>query len=166
MSEYKIICVDDEQDILDYLEEVLNVLGFVAVTFTNPSNAYEYVLKNKKTILMICSDYKMPDMNGYEFRAKLLENNLDHPFFLLTGFYTKELAVEAMRLNISEFISNPNKICWDEFIKIPLHIIEDEFDNPKSSSIYVSETEDILDFFNNSFLKVIDKLLNILVEFN
>ena len=155
MSGYKVVCVDDEQDILDYLEITLAEYGYESVTFTDPSQAFDYVLENKKNILMICSDFKMPEMTGFEFRAKLLENGLDHPFVILTGFFDKELAVDAMRLNISEFISKP--IIENQFKPIILNYAE------KRKASLEEDREMVCDFLEETY-PMLDEIEELILE--
>lgn len=107
MSNYKIVCIDDEKDIVDYLKFFLEKEGYSVEPFTDTQKAHAYIKENQKSILMICSDYNMPGKNGFEFRSELLAEGLDHPCIILTGFYSKEMAVDAMRLQISEFIEKP-----------------------------------------------------------
>ena len=36
MSDYKIVCIDDENEILTYLSSLLEYKGYEVVTFTDP----------------------------------------------------------------------------------------------------------------------------------
>jgi two-component system chemotaxis sensor kinase CheA len=155
MSGYKIVCVDDEQDILDYLETILAEYGYESVNFTDPSQAFDYVLENKKNILMICSDFKMPEMTGFQLRSKLLENSLDHPFVIVTGFFDKELAVDAMRLNISEFISKP--IVENDFKPIILNYAE------KRKASIEEDREMVCDFLEETY-PMLDEIEELILE--
>lgn len=106
---YKIVCVDDEQDILEYLKVFIEKCGHEVETFTSPNEAKAYIKANSKNVLLVCSDYNMPEVNGFQFREAMLDEGLEQTFIVLTGFYNKEMAVEAMRLQISEFIEKPLK---------------------------------------------------------
>lgn len=128
MSDFLIVCVDDEIDILEYIDVLISELGYKTKLFTNPIDAHEFIKLNHKKILFVCSDFKMPEMTGFDFRAKLLEDELDLPFMILTGFASRELAVEAMRLKIREFIEKP--------------IVEADFNFLINK--YAKESEDVL----------------------
>ena len=107
MSEFKIVCVDDEPMILEYIELVLEKLNYDIHTFVNPDDAFEFILKNRKSILTICSDFKMKEMSGFDLRAKLMAKDIEIPFLLLTGYSSEDLALEAMRLKIPVFLEKP-----------------------------------------------------------
>lgn len=105
--EYKIICIDDEEDILELYKEFLKSSEYQIVTFSDTEKAKNYISLNAMQTLFIFSDYKMPRKNGFEFREELLSMGLDIPFALVTGFYDKEMAVKGMDLNICSFLSKP-----------------------------------------------------------
>ena len=107
MKKYEIVCVDDESTILELYESSIEELGCTVQTFTNPEVAIEYILENKNNIISIVSDYKMPEMTGLEFREKIIDKDIYIPFFMVTGFYNKEMALKGMELKISKFIQKP-----------------------------------------------------------
>lgn len=107
MSEYKIVCIDDEKDILEYLEIVFKDEGHDVVAFYDPVEAIEYIKQNKKTILMVFSDFKMGSMDGFDVRKAMLEADISIPFAIFTAYYNTEMAEQAMRYHICEFISKP-----------------------------------------------------------
>lgn len=107
MRDYKIVCVDDEELILEIYKSSLEEIGHEIVTFSNPEKALKYIIENKTSIITIISDYKMPEMNGLELREGIIQNNIFIPFFMVTGYYNKEMAVKGMELKISKFIQKP-----------------------------------------------------------
>ncbi len=107
MSEYKIVCIDDENEILTYLSSLLEYTGYEVKTFTEPEEGLEYVLANHKQVLMTICDFKMPKLTGFDVRKKMLEKGVEIPFAIFTAFYDKQMAADAMRLRVCEFISKP-----------------------------------------------------------
>lgn len=107
---YKIVCVDDEVDILEIYKAFLEPSGYDVVTFSEVSNAKEYIEINSHTILFVFSDYRMPSHDGFTLRKEMLASGIDIPFALVTGFYDKEMAMRGMDLNICTFLSKPIKI--------------------------------------------------------
>jgi signal transduction histidine kinase/CheY-like chemotaxis protein len=92
-----ILVVDDEPDIVEYLEESLKVLGLKNVYSTNnPIKALDILKKNKVRILI--TDYNMPSINGLEL-IKKIKNEKRGPtqFILLSGH------LDYRDSNISEF---------------------------------------------------------------
>jgi two-component system chemotaxis sensor kinase CheA len=107
MQKYEIVCIDDETELLSLYEIELESLGHKVVTFSNPEEALSYVKENHTKIAFVVSDYKMPEMNGLEFRRRMVEEDLMTPFAMITGFYSKEMAVEGMELRVLRFVQKP-----------------------------------------------------------
>jgi CheY-like chemotaxis protein len=62
-----ILGVDDDSDIVRFIEQALNRHGFKVSAFTDPAMALEDFKVNYKDCILILSDIRMPAMNGYEF---------------------------------------------------------------------------------------------------
>ncbi len=104
---FKIVLIDDEENILELYESFVPEDQFDCIKFTDPKAAIEYVKVNSPTIALIISDFKMPEYNGFDVRRQLLENDIDTPFAMVTGFYDKEMATQGMKLRISRFVEKP-----------------------------------------------------------
>lgn len=61
---YKILLVDDESDILEFLSYNLEKEGFRVVTTTNGKDAIELALKEQPDLILL--DVMMPEMDGIE----------------------------------------------------------------------------------------------------
>lgn len=109
MAKWQIVLVDDEKDILEIHKEFLSTVKHDVISFSNPEAAFNHIVEHHKQIIIILSDFKMPEMNGFEFRKKLLEKAIDLPFAIITGFYDKQMAVEAMSLRICQFLIKPTE---------------------------------------------------------
>lgn len=107
MSDYKIVCLDDEKEILTYLSDLLGYTGHEVVTFDKAKDGLNYILANHKQILMVICDFKMPELTGFDVRKAMLEKGVEVPFAIFTAFYDKKMATDAMRLRVCEFISKP-----------------------------------------------------------
>lgn len=65
MNKYKIMVVDDEQDILDLLEKALTIEGFHnIIKVTTGLNAVDFCKKEQPDIIIL--DVMLPDLDGYE----------------------------------------------------------------------------------------------------
>ena len=107
MSRWQVICIDDEKEILDIHREYLKTSGHEIIIFENPEKALKHIQAHHKKIIMIFSDFKMPEVNGFELRQKILDNAIDIPYAVITGFFDKKMAVEAMALRICQFVAKP-----------------------------------------------------------
>lgn len=102
----RILCVDDEQNVLDGMENHLAMHYEVVVT-TSGQEALE-IMGNESPFDVIISDMRMPEMNGAEFlkRARLLAP--DSVRMLLTGQSDQESAIAAINEGqIFRFLTKP-----------------------------------------------------------
>ena len=77
-TDYYILLVDDEKDILDLFSEYLLSNGFNTISFQNPLDALEYFYKNTNNCYLVITDYRMPQMSGLDFIKKIREKDTDY----------------------------------------------------------------------------------------
>ncbi len=80
----RILIVDDEADVLDFLRIYLDSLGW-QVTLANSSTEAFSQLETTPFFLVL-TDIAMPEMDGYEFIHKLKEAGVPSQVVLMTGF--------------------------------------------------------------------------------
>ncbi|MCP3851730.1 MAG: response regulator [Gammaproteobacteria bacterium] len=109
MSKYKIMIVDDEENILLSLKRMLNKEKHWEIeTFTDPIKALEAA--NNSNFDVIISDYMMPHMNGVEFLVFTKENNPDAMRLMLSGNTNFDGLINAINKgNIFRYIAKPVK---------------------------------------------------------
>jgi len=102
----KILLVDDEEDIIEFLRYNLIQEGFQIITAHNGSEALQKV--NEKPDLIIL-DVMMPKMNGYEVFSKIKENHLlrNIPVIFLTAKSSELDEIHALNLGADDFIQKP-----------------------------------------------------------
>ena len=77
-TDYYIILVDDEKDILDLFSEYFLSNGFNSIPFQNPLDALEYFHQNLNNCSLVITDYKMPHISGIDFIKKIKEKDTDY----------------------------------------------------------------------------------------
>jgi len=102
----KILIVDDEPTILDFLETVLKECNYECFKFDNANKAIKF-LKDNPGISLIISDVFMPEMNGLTFLKKIKSVHKDLPVILITGRGTIDIAIEALRYGAENLILKP-----------------------------------------------------------
>lgn len=107
VNHFKILCLDDDENILPIYEGMLESLGYEVVTFVSAHKALAYIQEHGHEIIFIFSDYQMEEMNGIEFRKKVNETPHEIPFSIITGHYDLEMTYKGMENRISSFISKP-----------------------------------------------------------
>ena len=77
MSTKKILVVDDQPSQLKLMRQMLETLGYMAVTVDSAEEA-EYILRFGENFSVIITDLRMPWLNGLNFckKAKIINPNL------------------------------------------------------------------------------------------
>ena len=104
----RILIVDDEESIRDFLNIMLKKEGYEPTLVEDGQQALE-ILK-KKSFDLIISDMQMPHVTGLELLRQVKEQDPDMLFMVITAFGTTETAVEAMKLGAYDYITKPFKI--------------------------------------------------------
>jgi response regulator RpfG family c-di-GMP phosphodiesterase len=102
----RILCVDDEPNVLDGLKRTLRSV-FIVETAIGGRLGLE-ILKTKGPFVVLTSDLRMPLMNGVEFLTRAREIAPETVRVLLTGQGDMEAAVSAVNDgNIFRFLTKP-----------------------------------------------------------
>jgi signal transduction histidine kinase/ligand-binding sensor domain-containing protein/DNA-binding response OmpR family regulator len=109
LNQYKILLIEDDSDVLRFLQEELGVYFEIDVAEDGKiglerTEANEYDL-------IVC-DVLMPNMNGFEVTRRLKSNfNTSHiPIILITALSTQENMIEGFEHGADAYISKPFKI--------------------------------------------------------
>ena len=102
-----IVCMDDEVLLLEYLTDLLSDTGLTVRSFAEPEQAVAFIKTSHSSIALIVSDFKMPGLNGFEARRQTLAVAADIPFFILSAFVDREMALAALELKIAGFLNKP-----------------------------------------------------------
>jgi DNA-binding NtrC family response regulator len=100
------ICVlDDEQDHVELTSERLQKAGFPVVGTTNPQDALHKVRQGDCRAVL--SDFKMPAMDGLTFLEKTLQFDPGMYVLLMTGYYSVDMAIEAIKRGAYDYLCKP-----------------------------------------------------------
>jgi len=139
---HKILCIDDEQDIVDALFRLLRK-DYEVLTATSGSEGLQ-ILKDNEVSLII-SDQKMPEMNGVETLKRSIEINPDCIRILLTGYTDIESVIDSINSGeVYRYITKP----WD-----PIDLV-----NTVNKSIEKYEIKSELKQKNKELKKAYDEL--------
>ncbi|WP_054758567.1 response regulator [Methylomonas koyamae] len=108
-SQDKILCVDDEQNILDMFRRTLG-RQFALFTASSAADALR-ILQHERDIAVIMSDYSMPGANGLEFLQRAGEISPDSVQIVLTGNIEIDVAIKAIN-EATSFATCPNLARW------------------------------------------------------
>ena len=104
----RILVVDDEESIREFLEIMLKKDGYDVTTAEDGQKGYD--LTKKKSFDLIISDLQMPNMTGMELLKKVKEDDPSMVFMMITAFGTTDTAVDAMKLGAYDYITKPFKL--------------------------------------------------------
>lgn len=104
----KILVVDDEVKVCDFLSEVLSQEGYQPETADSGRKALE--LLRQKGFDLLITDLMMPEMDGLRLLELAREEDPDLAVLVITGYSTVETAVEAMKKGAFDYLPKPFKI--------------------------------------------------------
>lgn len=113
---YRILVVDDEHLERDGVSYLINKFSYPLEIFTanNGKNALEFLKKTKVDI--VCTDIRMPFMDGLELCEHVRELYPDVFLILLTAYSDFEYAKKAIKVQVNEYLLKP--VVIDEFRSI------------------------------------------------
>ncbi|MFH1829838.1 MAG: response regulator [Pseudomonadota bacterium] len=114
MKNSYVLVVDDEVDAADLLATYLRKFDLDSDAVYGGTKALEHIKKKKPDLIIL--DLLMPDMDGYEFTAKLNsdESTANIPIIMLTVDSTQKDKVKALKMGIDDYVIKPYDI--DELI--------------------------------------------------
>ncbi|MBF0338496.1 MAG: response regulator [Nitrospirae bacterium] len=104
----RVLIVDDNKHDAFLVARNLKKGGYDLITETvDTSYAMSEALKSRQWDVIIC-DYDMPCFSGLAALRILQEQNIDIPFFLVSGVVDENTAVEMMRSGAKDYIGKDN----------------------------------------------------------
>jgi two-component system response regulator FixJ len=103
--ERTVYVVDDDAGVRRSLERLLDAAGFRVISYETPAA----FLAAAPGLSAGCAllDIRMPDMDGLELQARLLELGIALPVVVMTGQGDVQSAVRAMKAGAADFIEKP-----------------------------------------------------------
>lgn len=108
-SEVRILCVDDEPNILSALRRTLTSFGYRVIAASSGQEGLK--LLQKEPVQLVISDMRMPGMDGVSFLEYVSVRWPDTVRVLLTGYSSLESTIDAVnRGHVYCYIAKP----WDD----------------------------------------------------
>jgi len=101
-----ILLVDDEEEILDFLERILNS-RYSILKAADGKEALQ--LLASEAVQLVISDVMMPEMDGFQL-CKVIKSTVDYshiPVILLTARNTLQAKIEGLELGADAYIEKP-----------------------------------------------------------
>lgn len=110
---FKILIVDDEEDIRDILISIVEMIfikdyPFLTLSLSSAQNGQEALgIVKKEHQDMIISDMVMPIMDGFAFIKKVRSFDLSVPILVLSALSSSEQIDEIMKIGANNYTSKP-----------------------------------------------------------
>lgn len=101
----KVLIVDDERAIRYSLKEILEMENYQVETAENGAEGLQKARKEKYDAIFC--DIKMPEMDGTEMLAKLIEEGIETPVVMISGHADITTAVDCIKTGAFDFIEKP-----------------------------------------------------------
>ena len=101
----KLLVVDDEADICDFVRKFFKERHFNVFVAYNGEDALSILRKERPKILLL--DMKMPVMNGMETLRAIRERGDDVKVIMITAINDLDVAQEAKKCGAAEYITKP-----------------------------------------------------------
>lgn len=103
-TEFNILVVDDEQNILDVVKAYLEKEGFNVITAMDGKSALE--IFSKESIHLIVLDLMLPNLSGEEV-CKRIRANSNVPIIMLTAKVEEEEKIEGISIGADDYLTKP-----------------------------------------------------------
>ncbi len=122
MRQIKILIIDDDKDICEYMHLLLTQNGYDVTALTSPRQALETLREDEFHVVIL--DIMMPELNGMEVLEEIRRFDTDIAIIIFTGYPSVDTAVMSMKYNVSDYIKKPFDV--DEFNKTLENILRDK----------------------------------------
>lgn len=103
-NEFKILIVDDEQNILDVVSAYLEKEGFEVITAMDGQAALD--IYNKETIHLIVLDLMLPKVTGEEVCSRIRSSS-SIPIIMLTAKADEDEKIEGISIGADDYLTKP-----------------------------------------------------------
>ncbi len=120
MSKYRVLLVDDEEELVSTLAERLGYRNFSAEYATNGTSALQMLAESRFDAVVV--DLKLPGMSGEELLRTIRTEYPGMPVLMVTGHGSGEVNEQAMPPGAFDFLMKPVSI--DELVSKMTRAIE------------------------------------------
>jgi len=104
-NRYTILCVDDEEEFLEYLSSILKRYFLKVYSVASVKEAYAIIEENP--IDIIITDLYMPKTNGIDFIKKIRSERSSISVIFLTACFEKDFLHAAVPLGLDAYLIKP-----------------------------------------------------------
>ena len=114
----KILIVEDEVGIADFLKQGLEEEGYTVLVAYDGEAGLALALEQKVNVILL--DWMLPKMNGIDICKAIRKANIQTPILFLTARDTVQETIEGLKAGANDYIKKP--FSFDELIeRIKIH---------------------------------------------
>ncbi len=136
-KDWKVLIIDDEEGIRRVMSITLGDAGYQVLTAEDGEKGIQ-VCKEESPQIVI-TDIRMPGIDGKEVLRRLKETDPDKEVIVVTAFGEMELAIRALQLDASDFITKPIN---DEALFVALERAKERYTTRKELHDYTALIEE------------------------
>lgn len=103
----KILCIDDEPNILECLVEFLEIIGHSILTAEDGQRGWQIFSDNAATLDVVITDVRMPQVDGFKLIKMIRETGSMLPIFVISGHSDDKMEKEYTQLKNVAIIAKP-----------------------------------------------------------
>jgi len=136
-KKWKVLIIDDEEGIRTVMSIALADAGYEVLTAADGESGLSLCQEQNPHIVI--TDIRLPGIDGIEVLKRIKETEPDKEVIVVTAFGEMELAIRALQLDASDFITKPIN---DEALGVALKRAEDRHTTRKELQDYTALMEE------------------------
>ncbi len=100
----RILVVDDEPTVRDFLQRTLEEAGYDVITAANGQEALDKISQFDVSLMLL--DIMMPKLDGFEVLARMPQD-LNIPVIMLSGIHDETTKIGTLTLRADDYIAKP-----------------------------------------------------------
>lgn len=108
LEHVRLLVIDDDPGVVDYLLDMLRQKGYSVTGFTQTDKALSAI--EKEPFDLVISDVVMPEMRGLELMTAIHHKRPEQLVLPITAFGSIDLAMQSMRAGACDFLTKPFRI--------------------------------------------------------
>ena len=110
----RILIVDDDRQICEYMQTLLERDGFAVTALTDPTLVEDEVRNGEYHVVIL--DLMMPKLDGIEVLRQIRTIDKDIAVLIFTAHPTLDSAIESLNLDVTRYLKKPFNV--DEFREV------------------------------------------------
>lgn len=101
----RVLVIDDDQDVCDYLEDFLGREGYRVSTLIKPIDALPEIKEGRYQIVLL--DIRMPGLDGVQLLRQIRAIDSDICVIIMTAYPSVDSAIDTMKADAFDYLRKP-----------------------------------------------------------